>query len=305
MPGPKKFKSFGKLGEYLKKLELESAGKKFVDSGANTAKGTRSRIGTGVIKTTPAKTQKVTVLQETPVELPTFKPYYINGENPNILTSEQQEWKDALVKGAQIDLTKYQRELANRGVNTPAFIRRATASAVATDPNAIMSPQEGMYRLPYRSATQIYEGAPLREWFDLASEGMLPYGPNALWRKWEQPLKDATNSFNVIGQLRGIGAPAPEMSLQQLGEALRQMTPYLKKEGGVLSAKSGIHIKKKNRGKFTSWCGGKVTSECIARGKRSSNPAIRKRATFAANSRKWAKKHDSGGKFLNWWRRES
>ena len=56
--------------------------------------------------------------------------------------------------------------------------------------------------------------------------------------------------------------------------------------------KSGgkIHIKKKNRGKFTEYCGGKVTSECIARGKNSPNPAIRKRATFAANSRAWHKK---------------
>ena len=56
--------------------------------------------------------------------------------------------------------------------------------------------------------------------------------------------------------------------------------------------KSGgkIHIKKKNRGKFTEYCGGKVTSECIARGKRSPDPAIRKRATFAANSRAWHKK---------------
>ena len=26
---------------------------------------------------------------------------------------------------------------------------------------------------------------------------------------------------------------------------------------------SGIHIKKKNRGKFTEYCGGKVTSKCI------------------------------------------
>lgn len=53
--------------------------------------------------------------------------------------------------------------------------------------------------------------------------------------------------------------------------------------------KSGgkIHIKKKNRGKFREYCGGKVTSECIARGKRSPNPAIRKRATFAANARRW------------------
>lgn len=58
----------------------------------------------------------------------------------------------------------------------------------------------------------------------------------------------------------------------------------------------GIHIKKKNRGKFTSYCGGKVTSECIARGKRSSSPTIRKRAIFAANARKW--KHADGGPLL-------
>lgn len=59
-------------------------------------------------------------------------------------------------------------------------------------------------------------------------------------------------------------------------------------------AKGGkIHIKKANRGKFTEYCGGKVTSECIARGKKSSSPAVRKRATFAANARKW--KHANGG----------
>ena len=59
-----------------------------------------------------------------------------------------------------------------------------------------------------------------------------------------------------------------------------------------------IYIKKKNRGKFTDYCGGKVTDECIQRGKNSSDPKIRKRATFAANARVW--KHQLGGiiKFL-------
>ena len=62
-------------------------------------------------------------------------------------------------------------------------------------------------------------------------------------------------------------------------------------------AKGGeIHIKPENRGKFTKYCGGKVTSECIARGKRSSGPAVRKRATFAANARKWH--HAFGGDLL-------
>lgn len=59
--------------------------------------------------------------------------------------------------------------------------------------------------------------------------------------------------------------------------------------------KSGIKIKKSNRGKFTSYCGGEVTSACIQRGKNSSDPAVRKRATFAANARKW--KHQHGGPF--------
>lgn len=71
-----------------------------------------------------------------------------------------------------------------------------------------------------------------------------------------------------------------------MNEELKAKLQYLKNG-------SGIHIKKANRGKFTSYCGGHVTSECIARGKRSPNPAIRKRATFAANARKW--KHKDGG----------
>lgn len=59
--------------------------------------------------------------------------------------------------------------------------------------------------------------------------------------------------------------------------------------------KSGnkIHIKKANRGKFTEYCGGKVTQECINRGKNSPDPKIRKRATFADNVRHF--KHQDGG----------
>ena len=58
---------------------------------------------------------------------------------------------------------------------------------------------------------------------------------------------------------------------------------------------SGIHIKKKNRGKFTDFCGGKVTEACIQRGLHSSNPTTRKRANFARNVRRWSKKHQFGG----------
>lgn len=60
--------------------------------------------------------------------------------------------------------------------------------------------------------------------------------------------------------------------------------------------KSGnkIKIKKKNIGSFTRYCGGKVTTECIQRGKNSPSATIRKRATFAQNARSWSK-HEDGG----------
>lgn len=84
------------------------------------------------------------------------------------------------------------------------------------------------------------------------------------------------------------------------GTTLHEITNQ--KQGGkmniieFLKNGSGIHIKKENRGKFTDYCGGKVTSECIAKGKRSSNPAIRKRATFADNARHF--KHRLGGSIV-------
>ena len=61
--------------------------------------------------------------------------------------------------------------------------------------------------------------------------------------------------------------------------------------------KSGIHIKKENRGKFTEYCGGKVTDACIRKAKASGNPKLVKRATFAANARKW--KHQEGGLLIS------
>lgn len=54
-----------------------------------------------------------------------------------------------------------------------------------------------------------------------------------------------------------------------------------------------ISIKPENKGKFTDYCKSKgydgVTQNCIDEGKRSALSRIRKRATFAANARKWKK----------------
>lgn len=53
-------------------------------------------------------------------------------------------------------------------------------------------------------------------------------------------------------------------------------------------SEGGIHIKKKNRGKFTETM--KRTGKTAEELKHSKNPLTRKRAVFAINSRRWAKK---------------
>lgn len=115
------------------------------------------------------------------------------------------------------------------------------------------------------------------EWFNLQKKGARgsQYGITGL----QQPRKKILGIFDTGGEMNYIN--------------------YYK-------SGSGIHIKKANKGKFTDYCGGKVTSECIARGKHSASAAVRKRATFAANARKW--KHEDGGilkaswgdKFVSW-----
>ena len=89
--------------------------------------------------------------------------------------------------------------------------------------------------------------------------------------------KDTLNLKNT----NKISSPKDIKTLKNL---LSPEVIELFKKGGKIS------IKKANRGKFTEYCGGKVTSKCIAKGKNSSDPAVRKRATFAQNTRRWHKK---------------
>lgn len=77
-------------------------------------------------------------------------------------------------------------------------------------------------------------------------------------------------------------------TIQDNGEIISEIcTPYTQNTVDIFKKGNKIKIKKENRGKFTEYCNGKVTSECIQRGKNSPDPKIRKRATFAANARKW------------------
>ena len=77
-----------------------------------------------------------------------------------------------------------------------------------------------------------------------------------------------------------------------LNYATRPYQELIYKHGGKMNyldyfKNGGIHIKKANKGKFTEYCDGKVTEECIEKGKHSASAAVRKRAVFAQNVRKW------------------
>lgn len=91
-------------------------------------------------------------------------------------------------------------------------------------------------------------------------------------------MKIQLNSINFYDDI------SPQEEIIDSNESSTKLIPF---------GKSGIHIKKENRGSFTSYCGGKVTDACIQKGKNSPSAAIRKKATFAANARKW--KHQFGG----------
>jgi hypothetical protein len=59
----------------------------------------------------------------------------------------------------------------------------------------------------------------------------------------------------------------------------------------MATKKSGIHIKESHKGRFTAIK--KKTGKTTAELKKSSNPAVRKMATFAQNAAKW---HHTGRK---------
>ena len=106
--------------------------------------------------------------------------------------------------------------------------------------------------------------------------------------KYTIPIKD----YDVY---KYVGTPAD--STQWINE-YKQIYGFGK--GGIIGIPyykkgSKIHIKKKNRGKFTEYCGGKVTDECIQKAKKSDNSKLVKRAVFAQNARGWSKKHADGG----------
>lgn len=184
-----------------------------------------------------------------------------------------------------------------------------------------------LYITPYEGVAQMYGhpveilrpyklGADRTRWFDEGNFPIYTSGGRREMHLWENkkgitaPWLTSENfesrwyKPNVEGELTGRNQQFIPMSIKyrphgyyypqfyRVGSLAVPTTAFYKSGGS-------IHIKKKNRGKFTDYCGGKVTEECIRKGKNSSNPTTRKRANFAANARKW--KHKQGGKinYLN------
>lgn len=115
------------------------------------------------------------------------------------------------------------------------------------------------------------------------------------WRYSENPISGQVQKELMMKWPEAKFLETPTIKWTD-GIGLTRYEPYKRKQGGkMFKFKKGnkIHIKKANRGKFTDYCGGEVTNECIQRGKHSSNPAVRKRATFAQNARHF--KHKLGG----------
>lgn len=151
----------------------------------------------------------------------------------------------------------------------------------------------------------------LKKQQDIARDRALTSYENAADAADTQADLNAMANFAAFGGPLGIwggygsGAIGYELAKENLGikalnaankGKLTSLPNSFSSELNTFAEGGKIHIKPENRDKFTKYCGGKVTSECIAKGKRSSDPAVRKRATFAANARKW---HHAFGGDLN------
>ena len=104
-------------------------------------------------------------------------------------------------------------------------------------------------------------------------------------------VKDLATKMNKLSGVDSIAGPLTMNSFIPQVNMTPTNDSRLAKIKPVTSAssyrKGGIHIKPENKGKFTDYCGGKVTNECIQKGLDSPSATIRKRANFARNARKW------------------
>lgn len=122
---------------------------------------------------------------------------------------------------------------------------------------------------------------------------------------FNKKYKSGKDLINLINHYNKLAKKQYKNKVLQVEEQRRNNPSYsssywsgmpMNKSGGLLFSKSGIKIKKQNRGKFTDYCGGNVTQNCINRAKKSGNKTLVKRAVFAENARHF--KHRSGGQII-------
>ena len=115
---------------------------------------------------------------------------------------------------------------------------------------------------------------------DTASE----FTPLVRVGKGAEKVASYLTAVNILSELRELLTKYPMFTGAVVTGTGYQTTKH--KNGGKMK----IHIKKKNKGKFTTYCGGTVTQACINRAKASGNTTLVKRATFAEVSRTWRRK---------------
>jgi hypothetical protein len=123
------------------------------------------------------------------------------------------------------------------------------------------------------------------EW-DVAHVGLAKEGTGNSWQELADKFPDVFKTQLAKDTIEGLKKAGQSKYLTQLARPLA--TVGYSKEGGK------IHIKKKNKGKFTEYK--KRTGKTTEEAKHSKDPKVRKMANFAANAKKW--KHQEGGQLL-------
>jgi hypothetical protein len=109
---------------------------------------------------------------------------------------------------------------------------------------------------------------------------------NGVWAIENSKLLSDKNFLSYIADKK-----PSQVTLKPLYEQwVKEGKPKSNNKPVVLDAylkKGGIFIKPENKGKFTAYCKCKgykgVTKQCVSEGKKSPDPAVRKRAVFAQN----------------------
>ena len=116
-------------------------------------------------------------------------------------------------------------------------------------------------------------------------------GENSGYKSYKNALDDF-NSKDINKSIKGLtlGYVRPKGKNDSVNNRINSFNILKEmfdeyKSGGVLFAKSGIHIKPENRGKFTALK--KRTGKSSTWYKEHGTPAQRKMATFALNAKKW------------------